>query len=848
MVVQLTSFKTDADVYESRGMNKKFMTANFQHRFKGKSSKSCNAFSSLFLTLIILLISTVNILGQSSIHGSVLDENGKAMANANVLLLNAKDSVLIKGMITSDKGIYSFINNAKGNFIVTSTFTGYKQVYTLPFTNDNNDTDLKTISLTQTDKQLKTVTVITKKPFIEQRIDRMVINVKNSITSAGSTALEVLERSPGVMVDRQNNNISMGGKNGVVVMINGKINHMPMDALVQMLAGMNSANIEKIELITTPPANFDAEGNAGFINIVLVNNTAFGTNGSYSATIGYGKGETTLTSLNFNQREGKINISGDLSFSRIRVNQIFTFYRLVNYNGKIIESNSINDRNTLQRNYTGRLGFDFQASKKTLIGTEISSYDNRWSMDANNNNTISINNKPDTLVNIVDAEINRWTKYGASLNIQHTINENEKINFEYDYDHYLDNNPNYYQNTFLNGSGNFLYDQNLNSEKSTPIVINVVSADYSKKISKNVDLNTGFKFSTYRFTNDVAVSRYFQNQWTTDKEFTAKYFLKEDIPAVFAALTITLNEKNSIKTGLRYEHTTSNLETLDIKNIVDRKYGKLFPSFFYSHKINDHNSINFSYSKRITRPTFRDLAPFVYFIDPNTFISGNSALQPAISNSADIGYTYKRFLFSVSYSEEDNFIASFQSRVDAATNKQYLIAENYPKLKTAGITLSLPFTIAKWWNMQNNFNASWQQVNAVYNTVPLKLESENYNFSSTQTFTLPANFSFELQGFYASAQLAGTYILKSLGALNLGIQKKLSGQKGKLSFNVKDIFNSMVGRISVNLPAQNLVTRGSFNFSNRTYSITYSKSFGSNEIKANRNKSAASEEERKRVE
>ena len=802
----------------------------------------------ILITTLFLLINSSVIYAQANIHGVIMDNN-KPLANANVLLLRAKDSSLIKGLITSDKGTFSFETNSPEQLMVTATFIGYNQIYTPGFLiNTNTDINMGDILLTKLNKELQAVTITTKKPWIEQRIDRMIINVKNSITSAGSTALDVLEKSPGVFVDRQNNNLSMGGKSGVVVMINGKINHMPMTALVQMLAGMNSDNIEKIELITTPPANFDAEGNAGFINIVLINNSAYGTNGSYSATAGYGKGETTMASINFNHRQGNINISGDLSFSRIRMAQVFEIYRLINYNGKILESNSVNKRNALQRNYNGRLGFDFQASKKTVIGAEISAYDNRWSMDAINENIIKINQVPDTVVKIINDEINYWSKYGGSVNLQHTFRQDEKLNIEYDYDHYMDNNPNNYFNSYFDGSGNFLYYQKTNSGKITPITINVINADYSKKLSNGFEINSGFKFSGYRFTNDVSVNRFLQNQWIIDKDLTAKYLLKEDISAVYSSLNISLNDKNNLKIGLRYEYTTSNLGTITVENIVDRKYGKLFPSFFFSHRFDDNNSINFSYSKRITRPTFRDLAPFVYFLDPNTFISGNSALQPSISNSISTAYSYKKYLLSVSYSEEKNFIASFQSRVNPATNKQYLTAENFPLLRTAAITLSLPFTVTSWWNMQNNINAQWQEVNAVYNNVALQIKQANYNIASTQTFTLPKNFYLELQGYYASAQLSGTYISKPQGALNLGIQKKLTGNNGKLSFNVRDIFNTQITRFNVDLPAQNLISQGTLRFTNRTFSLTYSRNFGNNQIKANRKKSSAADEERKRVE
>ena len=805
----------------------------------------CKYLLSTFLLFLLLW----NCSAQSNIHGIIVDTKGKALPNANVLLLKAKDSTLIRGVVTSVSGAYSFLSHSSEQVMVTVTFTGYKQVYSSIFTPaDKKDVDLGTISLSAVDKELKAVVVVAKKPLFEQKIDRMVINVKNSITSAGSTALDILERSPGILVDRQNSSISMGGKDGVVVLINGKINHMPMSALVQMLAGMNSGNIEKIELITTPPANFDAEGNAGFINIVLVKNTLFGTNGSYSVTGGFGKGERSLANFNFNHRKGKINIAGDFSFSRIRSDQVFEFYRLVHNSNRIIESNSTDLRNTLQRNYNGRLGFDYEASKKTTIGMELSAYDNKWSMDAKNSSTIAVNQHTDTVISIINDEINQWSKLGGSLNIQHTVKENEKVTFEYDYDNYSDNNPNNFYNSYFNGSGNFLYNQQTSSRKNTPITIQVLSSDYTKKLTKNIDLEAGVKFSSYRFTNDVSVSRFLQNVWVPDKDLTAKYFLKEDIPAVYSALSFLLSDKNNLKLGLRYEYTNSNLGTTEVKNIVDRHYGKLFPSFFISHKFNDDNSINFSYSKRITRPTFRDLAPFVYFVDPSTFISGNSALQASVSNTVSAAYTYKRNIFSLSYSNENDFIAGFQSRVDTVTNKQYLIAQNYPSLKTLSLVLSVPVSVTDWWSMQNNINGQWQQVNALYNKIPFTLQHANYNVSTTQTFKLPKDFSIELQGFYRSAGLFGTYLGKPLGALNLGVQKKLSGNNGKLAFNVKDIFNTLISRFSADIPEQNLFTRGSLRFSNTTFSLTYSKNFGNNEVKGNRKKSAAADEERKRVE
>jgi Carboxypeptidase regulatory-like domain len=191
---------------------------------------------------------------QIKFHGAVKTDDDKYIAGANVLLLDEKDSLLVKGTVTQSSGSFSFELSHPGKYIISASFTGFKKYYSNAVAiTAKQDVDAGIIQLTKAAIQLDAVTLISQRPMFEQKIDRMVINVKGSITSAGGTALEVLEKSPGVVVNRQNNSIALNGKDGVVVMINGKVSRMPSDAVVQMLNGMNASNIEKIELITTPP-------------------------------------------------------------------------------------------------------------------------------------------------------------------------------------------------------------------------------------------------------------------------------------------------------------------------------------------------------------------------------------------------------------------------------------------------------------------------------------------------------------------------------------------------------------------------------------------------------------------
>lgn len=800
---------------------------------------------SWIFTIVVLLFGTV-VSGQVTITGTVVDQQGKPLAASNVLLLNAGDSSMVKGMLTGSNGNFQFEKINAGRYRFLISFTNFEDHYTEIFSIDQLPYNAGSLQLKPVAVALNAVTVTAKKPLFEQKIDRMVVNVKNSITAAGGTALEVLERSPGVIVDRINNVLSMNGKNGVVVMINGKVSNMPLNAVVQMLSGMSASNIEKIELITTPPSNFDAEGNAGFINIVLINNPNKGLNGTWSLTGGYGEREVANASMNFNYRQGKINLYGNYSFNRLHTTQILSNFRNVNNNGVTKESNSVSNRDAIQQDNNGRIGIDYSISKKTVIGVLLTAFETRWTMDAENDIVKKTNGAVDTTISIPNHELNLWHHFMTNLNIQHTIKENESVTFDLNYLRYKNRNPTEYDNNYFNGSKQFLYDEQTRSGKTTPIKVWVGSSDYKRKLGKKTDLEAGVKLALFKFNNDVYVETLQGNNWIPDPSLTALYDLKENIGGAYTSFSIALNEKTNMKIGARYEYTTTKLGTVANPNIVDRKYGRLFPSFFINRKINDDKSINFSYSRRINRPTLRDLAPFVIFLDPNTFLSGNSNLRPAITDAVKADYVYKKYVFSLGYSYETNSIASFQATVDVNTNKQYLQAENLKSTQIISGIFTIPVTVKKWWTMNNNVTAVWQIIQLDYDNAPTTARRADVTFTSTQSFTMPRDFSAELVAFYQTPSMFGIYRSNSFGVFNAGVQKKFK-DNSTLRFNVEDILKSQRFTLIADRPKQFFYTQTTVDFSQRIFRLTYTRNFGKKELNDKRDRGTGAEEESGRV-
>jgi len=790
----------------------------------------------IFLTAIVY---PQTLTAQFSVDGKLTDIRGEALPFANVLLLASPDSSFITGQTSNEDGSFIISTPQQGNYFLSSSVIGYETYYSEIFSlsGANPKKSFGIIVMEEGGIELEAVEVTADKPLIIREIDRTVINIENRVSTAGASLLEVLERSPGVVVNRQSNSIAMLGKDGVNVMINGKFQYMPPDALFNYLEGLSADNIRSIELITTPPANYDAQGNAGYINIVLKNSPEDeGFNGNYALSAGYGRGGVGNANLSFNFRKDKVNAFGGYSYVRNGKEQFSELLRRTGTSSDEIKTFLTSERDPVRKIHNARIGLDYQFKKQTTVGVLFSGYLNHWDMEAINETRISPASLEDTLISSLNLEDNDWKHFQLNFNLFHTFNNGSSVNADFDYLFYDNRNPTNYDLSFRNESGSLLSDGELFSGKDTPFNILVAKVDHNFPVSEKLKLSSGIKYVQSDFENDVLVTR----NTETIPEFTSVSNLTEIIFAAYTQSDYKLNKKTTLKAGLRYEHTDTDLNTINEGSVIDRTFGKLFPSLFISHNFNEDKGLNISYSKRINRPAFNDMAPFIIFLDPNTLFGGNAALQPAISHVVQTDFSYKDFSFSAQYTLEDSTIVRFQNRFNPKENTQFIIPDNLKRQQTVSASITFPLQITDWWNMRYFTTYVWQKSTSVEELGTFKFDQHNVRFNGTQSFKLPKNFSIELSGFFQTSSLVGNVKFDPFGILNFGLQKKLKNN-ARITFNITDVFNSLKRIGETDLANQNLFVERTFDFSQRTFKLTFSGAFGNQKLKGSRNRNSGVE-------
>lgn len=780
---------------------------------------------------------------QVAINGTVADENELPVPAATILLLNPSDSSMVKGTITEDSGRFQFQSVKPGLYLLSVSMIGYQTRTTEPFEVGGNPVQMDSVTLLQSVEQLDEISVSARRPLFEQQMDRLVVNVQRSITSSGSSVLEVLEKSPDIQINRQSNSIAMSGKSGVRVMINDKVVRLPTDAVVQMLDGMSAADVEQIELISTPPAKYEAEGDAGIINIKMKELTDMGYTGTVGGNVGYNWAENLGGNMNFSRRGKKLAFFINYSINYDRNEQNWINERYLEQGGFTEEIKSNNRRRPTIGVQNTRVGLEYNIGRKTTAGLLVTGYQRKWeTRDLSDN--ISRLGPDSTLISEMRVqETNLWRNSLLNASLDHSFSENRTLSFDLDYLYYINDNPSVYQNNFVEGNENLMENQGIDVEKETPINIWVGRIDYRHRLSDDLTLETGLKGTLSDFLNDVNVSERIDGSWTVNDRYTNNANLTEKIGAVYLSGNWNPAEDLKINAGLRYEYTDSYLSTPEEHGLIDREYGNLFPSVFINKKLSDDRSIGISYTRRITRPTFTDMAPFVFFLSPNTFLSGTPSLKPAVSDGFKFDFQHDPWLVSLQYSYSRDEIGAFQPEVDPETNEQTYSAQNLEYLRTWALTTSIPLGPAPWWQIQTNLSGRYQifKTGHLENDVTQKVAGLTANI--TNTFDLPREFSVEVSGNYQSKSIWGLMQFRPQGSVNAGIQKRISDGRGTLRLSMDDILYTNIWKADTEVLQANLDSFFKYDWHMQVVRFSFTWNFGNNDVGAVNIETGSSEEQ-----
>ncbi len=819
----------------------------YQEKDSNVTLRSISEKSKVLVLLIIIGLSlNIEGFGQCQIHGKIQDISGNPIGFANVLLLSLTDSLVVKGSVSLENGEFRLDQIDESNYLLSVSSLGYNKYLDQVVIGNKSTIILNPITLQESEDEMEVVQVTAQLPLYEKKNDRMVINVKSSIIAAGNTVLEVLQKSPGVLVNRQSNSILLNGKSGVTIMINNSIQRLPMEVVFQMMDGMSAANIEKIELITNPPAKYDAEGMGGIIHLVMVQSEDFGTNGNFGFIAGMNARETLGGNFNINHRKDKFSFFVDYTILYDHNIQVWGNNFQI-HNPDFVSSfhSSMNRPNKLTTQ-SFRTGFEFDLSNKTKIGTLISAYQRHYQMDASSvfNNNITSDSTSYGTINV--DELNVWNHLTSNIHFTHNFSNKSSLRLDLDYNWSKNNQPSSYQLDFNFPELNLSTVEMIDMTKVTPINMKVAGLDYTFQPSPSFKFEAGVKGTFSKFENEVEVLLTREGLTYRNEELSIFAFLEENILAGYMSAEWVINESSQVNGGLRFENTRTYISTATEKGVVDRNLDNFFPSIFYKKTINDNLNLNWGYSRRIQRPVFSDLAPFVFFLDPNTFISGNPALLPAIIESIKTDINFRRANISLEYSRVDNQIAGYQPEFDPINNRQIQRSQNFDYQKIYGINLNLPWIINDWWDVQLNSGGFYNIIKTSHLKENTNIHFFNFTANLTSNLVLPHNYSAEITGAYISNDNWGIWQFKPMGSLNIGIQKKLNREKGYLKLTFDDILYTTVFHGDASIPNFNLTNSLLWDAHRQSFRLIYTRNFGNKKLRGVQIKSG-SEELQKRI-
>jgi hypothetical protein len=778
----------------------------------------------------------------------ITDEQQKPLDGIFAQLVKEKDSTMAQFTVSDQAGTIEFSNVTMGKYLVYVSQTGFENYYTSVFEIDSAHLQVKLPSAILKSKSLKEVTVTGKTPVIQHFADKTVVNVQESILAAAGSVFDVLQRSPGVMVD-QNDNISLHGKANLMVMIDGRITPMSPSDLANMLRGMPAESVEKIEFITNPGAKYDANGSAGIINIVLKKDKRMGTNATVLAGYGQGLYARTNDGFSFNDRTKNFNIFSSYNYSYRGSANIITmrsnFYNGNDYTGGTLQNEYLKVPTSSN---TARVGADFFASDKTTIGfiadgsisgfnpsetTTTYVYDSLNNMQSYNKTS---SYSPTTIYN-----------YAGNLNMKHTFDSaGRELLVNVDYANYRNAGQQTVNTNYYNPD---------NSEATSPIslygnlpgMLNIYSfkADYDGQFGKNGTLQAGVKSSYVKTDNSVNFYDGPTSSAPVDTTQTNHFIYSENINAGYVTYSRNIS-KASVQLGLRAEQAVADGNQVTTGQQFSRNYLQFFPNVSINDSLNANNQLGFSATRRIDRPTYQQLNPFSLYINPTFYLQGNPYLIPQNAYNFQLSDTYKeKYTLALTYTHTIDPIITVIVPIAGRPGIVQQTDDNLGSSDYYGINGTVACPINSWFTTTTFADAYYNHYNANLSSTPLNSTKFLWDINTDNIFTLSKKITLEINGYYSSGYDLGYLLIKPQGSVSLGIQTKVLNGRGIIKLNASDILWTEITNGITSFTGYNesiYVKRDT-----RTVGISFTYHFGGNSSSQSMKSRGGAEDEKKRA-
>jgi outer membrane receptor protein involved in Fe transport len=740
------------------------------------------------LSLLCLLTGTQ----AQTIQGTVLDDKGTAITDATVSLLKAADSSWQRSDLTNGEGHYS-LNADAGEYLLQIAGTGYNtQTKSIRLEKDRPLTlDFKLASNT-----LEGVTVTSKKPFIEARPGMMVVNIENNATSAGNNALELLQRSPGVQVDPQGN-VSMRGKSGVVVYVDGRPSRLSGDQLTAYLRSMTAEEIAQLELITQPSAKYEAAGTSGIINIRTRSIRKQGINGNLSSTLTQATNSNGNLSGRLTYKHNKLTLYASEYFNYVNNhNTLQVDRRYLDPQSQEVTGDVQTDQTLQYRSHFHRIkaGAEYALSSKTTIGIRAQMPIGHPQMDYKNITTIQDYPSSTTSYNVGTRSMdNHWYEKEVGLLGKHQFRDNSELSFDGFYvvnhggDHGL------FINTPTNGNGQAVGAPDL-WDITFPVDIQLLSAqsDYSRALGKKTKLETGAKFTDVHIDYS---SRFLipdgNGVFILDTTRNSRFLYHESVAAAYANVTRTINDRIEAQAGLRAEQTNTHGDVVGTSTSFTRSYLSFFPTLFASYKADSNNSFTFSYGRRLDRPNYYILNPAKDYIDKYSYRVGNPSLRPQFNNNFEAGYSYKGELtVTLSFMQTNGVISDFFVQ-DDQTKTAYEVHDNIAGYRQGGISVNYNKTLRPWWTSNIYGDYYLKEYHGNYYGTDYRSAGHAYSFNVSNQFKLGRGWNAELSGWYNGPGLETVFTRPAeMGSIDVAVSKKLLSDSLVIKLAANDVLGT----------------------------------------------------------